>query len=199
MSIWISKTLTRGLATFSLALLAACQPVAENVPGLSLLNASEVLTVYGGAVRIAGPRHYCPDRSSLAETETSAVVLLGRCSVESEAPPAVLAISVGQAGSAGLLAENGAALAAFLTSDAGRASLSRRGRASEIKILSALMDEGTFLVQVEDAVQGRYWRGMLPVAGYLVSVSATGPALEPEAGRALVQAAARTLQRVNRP
>lgn len=166
--------------------------------GLSLLSAPEPVPVLGGALRIAGPAHYCPDPASLRETERSAAILLGRCSSDSAAPPAVLTVSVGAPGSAGVLAEGGAALAAFLTTEAGRASISRSGRARDVKIGTALMAKGVFLVRIEDRMQGIYWRGMVPVAGYLVSVSALGPDLPPEEGRNLVEAAARALQRANR-
>lgn len=199
MSTWINKTAGRRAGAVLLGLaLAGCQPV-KNLPILSLLPANEPLLIYDGDIRVTGPRHYCPDRSSLQETDNTAVVLLGRCSALSEAPPAVVTVSVGARGSAGVLEGEGAALAAYLLSDAGRASLSRNNRADEIDIRAARMEDGVFLVQVDDRRQGRYWRGMLPVAGYLVSVTATGPSLAPEAGLELVQQTARALQSANRP
>lgn len=181
--------------------LAACQPAKglPTLPALSLLTPTQTVTVRDGAVRIAGPTDYCPDRSSLRETESSAAILLGRCSAESEAPPAVLTVSVGARGSSGVMTAGGAALAAFLASEAGRASVSRRGRAGDVTIGTALMAEGVFLARIEDKAVGNYWRAMLPVAGYLVSVSATGPNLPPPEGRKLVEAAAKALQRANRP
>lgn len=192
MSIWTSR---RWAIPALLLLLAGCQPGA-GLPGLT--QGREVLTVQGGALRIAGPTHYCPDRGSLRETENSTVVLLGRCSFDSVAPPAVLAVSVGAPGSAGVMAEDGAALAAFLMSGPGRASLSRSGQADDVTIGSAVMASGDiFLVRVEDRRQGVYWRSMIGVAGFLVSISATGPDLPPEAGRKLVEAAARAIQRAN--
>lgn len=199
MSTWISKAARR--AAFPILVgagLTGCQQ-GNGLPALSLLPANEVLSVYGGDVRVAGPRHYCPDKSSLRETEETAIVLLGRCSASSEAPPAVVTVSVGAKGSAGVLQSDGAALAAFLLSDAGRASLSRNNRAGDIDIRAARMEKGVFLVQVDDREQGRYWRGMLPVAGYLVSVTATGPSLSPDESHELVQQTARALQNANRP
>ncbi len=186
------------MAAFAL-LMAGCQPVAV-LPDLPFLTPSaEPLPVLEGAVRVVGPSGYCPDTASLRESGGAAVVLLGRCAAESEATPAVLSVAIGAAGSGAAMSGGGSGMAAFLTSDQGRASLSRSGRASDLRIRKALSDDRVFLVLLEDRQAGTYWRGMIPVAGHLVSISAIGPGLEPEAGRKLVQDGARALWRANAP
>jgi hypothetical protein len=192
---WISKP---AVLLLMLMGLAACQPSA-GLPGLSSLNMltarQGTVDVLEGAVRIAGPKGYCPDSDILHSAEDSAVVLLGRCFDDSEAPPALVSVTVGQAGT-GLAAE-GATLAAFFASAPGRATLSQRGRAGDIRLLSALSSSGVFLMQVQDRASPPYWRGMTSLAGRMVSVRASGPALSPPEGRALVEATIRSLLRAN--
>lgn len=189
MSTWISKAAT----LTGLLGLCACQAIGGGNFGAS----TSPLPVMGGAVTLVGPTNYCPDRESLFETESSAVVLLGKCRAESKSPPAVLSLVIGQIGSAAVLANEGKELADFLTSNGGRASISRSGRAADVRILSAKMSGEAFLVQVEDKAAGRYWRGMIPINGHLVSISAQGPDLSAEASLDLVMATAQSLRRVN--
>ncbi len=195
MSIWISKPAVLLLVAMGLA---ACQPSA-GLPGLSSLNMlaapQGTVDVLEGAVRIAGPKGYCPDSDILHSAEDSAVVLLGRCFADSKAQPALVTVTVGQAGTG--LVTDGAELAAFFSSDTGRSSLSQRGRASDITILSALSSGGVFLMQVQDRMSPPYWRAMTALAGRMVSVRATGPELTPPEGRDLVEATLKALRRAN--
>ena len=194
MSIWISKAV--GL-TLVLAGLVACQPV-PGLPNLPLASATAPVVVLADAVKVAGPRGYCADPSSVQEIDDSAVVLLGRCSADSSQPPALLTVTLGRAGSASAIASGGADLAAFFNSDAGRATLSRSGKARDVTIGTALSQNDVFLMRVEDRVLGPYWRGMVAVKGRLISVSATGPGLAREIGRGLVQDTAEAIRRSNR-
>lgn len=195
MSIWISKPVVLLLMLMGLA---ACQPSA-GLPGLSALSLLAApqgpVEVLDGALRIAGPKGYCPDSDTLHSADDSAIVLLGRCFDDSKAPPALVSVTVGKAGT-GVAAE-GAVLAAFFASDPGRATLSQRGRAGDIRLLSALSSSDVFLMQVQDRASPPYWRGMTSLAGRMVSVRASGPELEPSKGRALVEATIRALRRAN--
>lgn len=192
---WISKPV---VLLMMLMGLAACQP-SGGLPGLSALSLLAApqgpVEVLDGAVRIAGPKGYCPDSDTLHSADDSAVVLLGRCFDDSKAPPALVSVTVGQAGT-GIAAE-GAALAAFFASDPGRATLSQRGRAGDIRLLSALSTSDVFLMQVQDRASPPYWRGMTSLAGRMVSVRASGPALSPPEARSLVEATIRALRRAN--
>lgn len=192
---WISKPVAPLLMLMGLA---ACQP-SGGLPGLSALSLLAApqgpVEVLDGAVRIAGPKGYCPDSDTLHSADDSAIVLLGRCFDDSKAPPALVSVTVGKAGT-GVAAE-GAVLAAFFASDPGRATLSQRGRAGDIRLLSALSSSDVFLMQVQDRASPPYWRGMTSLAGRMVSVRASGPELEPSEGRALVEATIRALRRAN--
>lgn len=192
---WINKPAVLALL---LTGLAACQPVA-GLPGLSKLNMltepKGSVTVLDGAVRITGPKGYCPDTETLHSADDSAVVLLGRCFAESETPAALVSVTVGQAGTG--QPSDGAELAAFFASDTGRATLSQRGRSGDIEVLTALSSKGVFLIQVQDRNQPPYWRAMTALAGRMVSVRVNGPELSPPEGRALVEATVRALRRAN--
>ena len=153
-----------------------------------------------GAVVVAAPAGYCIAPGAGQRGEDSAVVLMGRCSERSEADPAVVTLSVGAAGSAGAMAAGGAALAEFFRSDEGRAMLGREGRAADVRVLEAVGRSDAFLLHVEDAAVGDYWRALTGVQGRLVTLSVSGPegqALPPAKGRALVEAAVAALRRAN--
>lgn len=194
MSTWTSKLVSAILLTG----LAACQPVAglPKLSGLNLLVSSKTsVDVLDGAVTITGPKGYCPDPDTVHNADDSAVVLLGRCFSDSKVAPALLSVTVGQSGTAqdAIATE----LAEFFASSAGRATLSPRGRAKDIKILSALSSKGIFLIQVRDRNELPYWRAMTGMAGRMVSVRANGPDLSPEDGRKLVEATVGALKRAN--
>ena len=192
---WISKP---AVLLLMLTGLAACQPAAglPSLPALNMLPSPKTSTeVLDGALRVVGPRGYCPDSDTLHSENDSAVVLLGRCFAESKAEPALVSVTVGQpvAVAPGMDAE----LASFFASDAGRATLSARGRAADIDIVSALSAKGMFLIQIRDRDQTPYWRAMTAMAGRMVSVRANGPTLSPTDGRKLVEATVAALRRAN--
>jgi hypothetical protein len=192
---WINKPAVLALLLMGLV---ACQPVA-GLPGLSTLHMlaepKGSVSVLDGAVRVTGPKGYCPDTETLHTAEDSAVVLLGRCFADSKAPAALVSVTVGPAGTG--QPSEGAELAAFFASDSGRATLSQRGQAQDIEVLSALSSKGVFLIQVQDRNQPPYWRAMTALAGRMVSVRANGPELSPAEGRTLVEATVQALRRAN--
>ncbi len=193
MSTWTSKALTAA----ALMGLCACQPGAAT-KALSLIAPAAPIAVLDGALKVTGPRGYCPDPQTVQQADDSAVVLLGRCSADSTEQPAVVTVVVGRSGSGGVMAAGGAEVARFFASDTGRATLSRRGRAGDVTVGTALMSGKVFLMRIEDRREGVYWRGMIPLAGRLVSVSATGPDLPESRGRKLVENTAAALVRANR-
>ena len=154
-----------------------------------------------GAVVAAAPSGYCIAPGAGQRQADSAVVIMGRCSAAGTAEPAVLTLTVGQAGSAGAMAGGGEALASYFASDAGRAALSRSGEAKDVQLLTAAGSEAAFLVQVRDRLAGEYWRGIAGVRGRLVTVTAAGPSedapLSAAKGRALVEATLAALRRAN--
>lgn len=192
MSTWISKA----AQVIVLLGLAACQTV-PGAPGANLGTASGPVRVLAGDVKVEGPRGYCADPASLQQRDDSAVLLLGRCSSETAVPPAVLTVAVGRSGSASVFAAGGGELAGFFKTDTGRATLSRRGAARDVSIVTALMSKGAFLLRIRDRAQGEYWRAMVPVGGRMISVSAAGPDLPLAEGRRLVEATVTVLRRIN--
>ena len=75
---------------------------------------------------------------------------MGRCTDAVKSIPALISVSIGQGGSAGVMSAGGPALAAFFASDQGRATLSRDGRASSVTILEALGSDDAFLLHLQD-------------------------------------------------
>lgn len=179
----------RGVAV--LVLLAGCVAGGAGLRSVPLLD---------GALIAAAPPGYCLAPGAGRRNGDSAVVLMGRCSAASAAAPAVLTLSVGPAGSAGAMAAGGEGLAAYFTSSEGRAALSRRGRAGDVAVLSALGAGEAFLLHVSDRAVGDYWRAVTGLRGRLVTVTAAGPdgqALPEDKGRGLVEAAVAALRRAN--
>lgn len=180
-------------ATFAVLMLAGC--VAGGSQG------SRSAPVLQGALNMGVPAGYCIDRAASREAEDSAVVIMGRCADNVKALPAVLTVSVGQAGTAGAMAAGGQALASFFTSSEGRATLSRDGRASSVQVVEALSSGDAFLMHLNDTQEGRYWRAILGLSGRLITVSVTGSPdlpLAPEDGRKVLDKAVAAMQAANK-
>lgn len=193
MSTWINnaRICVMGLA------LAACQ---MDVGALSLPGQSRGLSVLGGAMTVASPSGYCIDKASARQQNDGAVVLIGRCSGKSGSPPAVISVTMGGAGSAGVLADGGAELTAFFGSPAGRTALSRTGDANAVQILKAASLDGAYALYIAEAGVDDYWRAVLGLSGRLVTVSVQGPAggaLDAAGGQRLLGAAIVALRRAN--
>lgn len=183
----------KSLGLIGILLLAGCMTTqGAGIRQVALLD---------GAMVAAAPAGYCIAPGAGQRQADSAVVIMGRCSAAGTAAPAVLTLTVGQAGSAGAMAAGGVALAEYFTSEAGRAALSRSGRAGDVQVLAASEVDRAFLVQVRDREAGEYWRGIAGLRGRLVTVTAAGPSddapLPAATGRALVEAALAALRRAN--
>lgn len=178
MSTWISKA-----AGLLIVLgLAACQVQG----GFGTTRSAPVLN---GALSVAVLPGYCVDRGAGREERDSAVVIMGRCADTAAVAPALLTVSVGSGGSAGVMTAGGPALAAFFTSAQGRATLSRDGRAGDIRVISALGSGDALLLHLQDRQIGEYWRAVVGVKGRLLTISATGTPgvpLAPADGRKLI-------------
>lgn len=157
--------------------------------------------VLQGAMRMAPPAGYCIDPASLRDADDRAVALMGRCSAQSPAHPAVLSLSIGPAASAGVMAGGGAELAGFFTSAEGRARLAPSGKAEDIRVIEALSVDDAFLMRVEDRGAPSYWRAVLGLRGRLVTLSvqgSPGAVLPPEDGRAIIEKALAAMRRANK-
>jgi hypothetical protein len=175
-------------------LLVACVAGSGGIGG-------STISVLQGALKIAPPMGYCVDSDAGQEGEDTAVILMGRCSSGSNHAPALISVSIGPSGSAGIMVAGGENLAAFFTSPEGRATLSRRGRSADMRVAQALSSDKAFLMRLQEAGEPSYWRAVFGLRGRLVTVSVKGGGdtpLEPEAGRKLTDRAVDALIRANR-
>jgi hypothetical protein len=143
---------------------------------------------------------YCIDDASSRETADSLVLLMGRCNSSVSESPALLTLSVGPAGSGAGIGQDNAALAAFFTSDDGRAMLSRDGRARDVQVIQAFDEAGIFTMLVRDDAVGEYWRAVTGLRGRLVTLSVSGTEgapLDAAVGRQLLAKAMAELVKAN--
>ncbi len=183
--------------SFGLALLglAAC------VPGLPGSGPARI-ALFGGSLIVAAPYGYCINPETATQTGDLAVVLIGRCRDGSQAAAALVTVTVGPPGSAGVLAAGGPELAAFFTSAQGRATLARSGKAADVTISRAVMAGGDFVMLLTDRSAGTYWRAITGLRGRVVTVSAAGTqdvTLTPESGRDVLNATLAALHSANPP
>lgn len=151
-------------------------------------------------MQIGVPPGYCIDGKASRQSHETAVILMGRCTDAMKAKPALITVSIGQGGSAGVMTAGGPALAAFFTSQQGRATLSRDGRAADIKVLTALGSGDALLLHLKDRQVGEYWRAVVGIKGRLVTISATGTdavPLAPQDGRNVVDSVLTALRNSN--
>lgn len=189
------QTLTRLITLLAITLtLSSCQLG-------SGFTSSRAAPVLGGALQIGVPPGYCIDGKASREARDTAVILMGRCSDAMKATPALITVSIGQGGSAGVMTAGGPALASFFASTQGRATLSRSGRAGDVKIIAALGSGDAFLLHLQDRSVGEYWRAVIGVKSRLVTLSATGTdevRLDPAEGRILLEKALQALRTANK-
>ncbi|MFN3721929.1 MAG: hypothetical protein ACK4VZ_02700 [Paracoccaceae bacterium] len=191
MSTWTSKLVLVRALLMGLALgQPHAAPADTPLPKAVALRAIDIT--------VQGPPNYCPDPATLKQTDGAVVLLLGRCNDQTAAAPAVITVTFGRAGSAAVMAAGGAEMAAFFGSDAGRKSLSRRGRSADVTVTSARSVGDLFLFRVADRGEGIYWRGMTAIRGRTVSVKVSGPDLDEAESRKLVENTAKALRRANR-
>lgn len=174
MSTWISRL----LATVLTLGLAGC------VGG----PAPERMAVADGRVVIAGPAGYCIDPSGSRDTASGSFVLLGSCASISGmagAPhpqgQAILTAAVSAGASGAGIAGAETRLAHYFESAAGRAALSRSGRAGTVRILGHHGGHGAFFLHLRDrsAFPGRpdapeSWRVLFDLNGHIVTLSVMG-------------------------
>lgn len=183
---------------FALLVLAAIL-LASCVGGAGF-GGSSARPVLNGALNVGVPAGYCVDPEASGEAEDTAIILMGRCSNQAAVKPAVVTLAIGQAGSAGVMAAGGVELAGFFTSPQGRATLAPTGRASDVRVMTALSAGDAFLMRVQEAGEPSYWRAVLGLKGRLVTMSVKGgpqEALAPEDGRVIMDKALAALKRAN--
>lgn len=179
-------------------ILCLCGCVAGDI-GISA--APRATPILGGAVNLGVPRGYCVDGAASQVAQDSAVMIVGRCSDAAGVVPAAITATVGEAGSAAVLAAGAPALAGYFQSDDGRAALSREGVAEAVVVRKVLSSEGVLILHLTDRVLGDYWRAVMAARGRLVTLAVTPPdgqPLSPDQGKALLDKAVLAMQAANR-
>lgn len=202
----------RGFAAgvLGLAVLAACVPVQGSGPTAVAGRQIKVQPVLGGAIKVAAPAGYCVEPAAVLQQADSAIVLIGRCAggTGQARARAILTAAVGEAGTGLGIAGSGAELAAFFTSEQGRAALSRSGRAKTVKVLEAVGSGDAFLIRLTDTSpnkdgpgQAESWRAVMGLKGRLVSLTVTGTVdapLDRDRGKALLDGYVAAMRAANR-
>lgn len=165
-----------------LFLLAAC----ESDPSLGALfgPVGDRAVVARGAVTVAGPVGYCPDRSATSGLARGTFVVLGSCASVRNNPnaaapaiPGILTASVSRPNGAEI-SGSFAQLERFFRSNTGKAALARNGNASSVQILTTRRMQGAFAMKIRDRSPGslaglssEYWRALLDLRGRLITLS----------------------------
>jgi len=174
------------LAFLSLpVLLTACEMSLPALPGSGLRE----LKILDKTVTVAAPHGYCIDPETSVDRGDAVVVLIGRCARGGQTVAALLSMTIGTPGSAGVLAEGPDVLAKFFTSVPGRKLLARDGVAGHLIVTEAKVKDGALYLRLLDQEAGDYWRAISGLRGRLVTVSASGAMgapLTPEQGFKLV-------------
>ena len=179
--------------------------VVEATGPQALKPAPSRMAVSGGAVVIGGPQGYCVDSGASRDGQDAAFVLLGSCASISGSfnalrpkKPGVLTASVASGQTdAETFAASFPSMARFLGSPAGRAALSRDGRAQSVTILQIASAGGVMYIHAQDRadapgqdVDPDYWRALMAVNGRIVTLSVLAlrdMPLTPEAKRSLLE------------
>jgi hypothetical protein len=155
-------------------------------------------------LRLVPPAGFCAAESSVRRDAGAGFAAFTRCTPGATASP-VLTATVGTPGSAGTAAPDPAAVAAFVTSPQGRRALAVSGDAAAVTVHEVLASGDAVLIRLTDRSprapgEGPGWRLLAPVAGRLVTLSATGgrgAPLPPAEARALAEAFLAALRRAN--
>lgn len=172
----------RGAMALALALgiaLAGC-----DIPSGGAM-APRSVAVAGGSLVLAAPQGFCVDQTASRQDEAGAFVLFANCAALSNNPaapqpaaPVVLTVAVSGAAPTTPLAESFPQMQAFFASDAGRAALSRSGRAGSVEVLETQISDGMLLIKLSDRSQAggppvadEYWRAITGIGGRILSLS----------------------------
>ena len=149
----------------------------------------ERIKVANGAVIMAGPAGYCIDTSASRDGKQGAFVLFGSCASLSDSPkgkrpqiPAILMATVASRDSNSTpFRATFRAMANFLSSPAGRAALSRNGRAESVKIMQIIAAGDVLYIHASDKapakgqnVEAEYWRALISVKDKLITLTVLG-------------------------
>jgi len=172
----------------ALMVLGACDDITKSsakAPSTTATPAPETVRVSGKDVVIAGPHGFCVDPTETKDSANSAFVLLGSCAAISNAShrpnpdiPAILMATVSRKTESAPIASSMTTLTRFFKSEAGRAALSRDGKAKTVEVIETLGRNDVFYIHARDSstdtlvgAGDEYWRALFNVKGRIVSVS----------------------------
>lgn len=155
--------------------------------------APKQIAISGKDVIIAGPKGFCIDPTITKNDGSDVFILLGSCAAIAASSlkprpkiPAILTATVSQKTQSAPIAESIKTLTRFFKSDAGRAALSRDGRADTVSVMETLNEDGVFYIHARDTSTGtmagagdEYWRALFDVNGRIVSASVFGLKSQP--------------------
>jgi hypothetical protein len=200
-----------GLAAAALLALSACVPAAPSGERAAR-PAPARMAVAGGAVTVGGPSGYCVDPGASREGPGGAFVLLGSCASISGSftalrpkRPGILTASVAPGSGDETFAAAFPSMARFLASPAGRAALSRTGKAETVEIVTITSAGDVMYVHARDGAPGQeveadYWRALMAVNGQIVTLSVLGlrdKPVPPEAKLALLESFVKKVRALN--
>lgn len=198
MSTWISDRRAGAVVTLAaLLILAACFENVSLERAASRVGLADggpgSVTVLDGALTIAGPDAYCIDDEATRESDRQAFVLLARCRSDRQPSPVLSATVSGHGAPGSGTQEELQRLAAFLATTAGRAQLSRRGEAGDVRIEETLLQDGALWLRIHDegnpeTLHPTYWRAIMPLAERVVTLSVMSAREHPVGSAAELQA-----------
>jgi len=173
--------------------------------------------VADGKLTLAAPRGFCVDKGASRSGKKGSFILFGSCAAlansTSAARPKLPAILTASAlpGSAtpAEFAASFPSMAKFLSSDTGRAALSRSGKAKTVRIRRVIAVGDVLYLNATDTSQGEhgeqfepdYWRALFIVKGQIVTLSVLAlddMPLTSDAKRALLEKFVAKVKSVNR-
>ena len=173
--------------------------------------------VADGALTLAAPKGFCVDKGASRAGDQGAFILFGSCaslanSTKAARPkqPAILTASaLPGAASAAEFKASFPSMAKFLSSDVGRAALSRSGKAKTVRVRQIIAMQDVLYVSATDTSKGErgeqfqpdYWRALFVVKGQIVTLTVltlTDMPLDSAAQRALLEKFVAKVKSVNR-
>jgi hypothetical protein len=183
MSTWISRI----LGAAAVLPLAACSGGFDIGSGaFATRNAPERVLVAERSVVVGGPVGYCVDPAATRDG-VKAFVLLGSCASISRDPdqsrpeaPGLMTVVVSSDPATFVdVPRQAAELGGYFRTEAGRAALSRTGKAATVEVLDTRIRNGVLFLHARDTAGGLargvsndYWRAFMSVNGRLVTISA---------------------------
>lgn len=177
----------------------------------SAARAPQAIAVSDAQVTVVGPAGYCIDKAASRDSRAGAFVVLGGCRALSQAGKStdagVLLASFAEPGGA-QISNRQDALRTYFRTPAGRAALSRSGRADSVHVLETRAEGDVLFLRVEDSAapgvpgtDSAYWRAMFDVKGRIATISVLGFADAPQGrdrGLTLARSFAQRLIAANR-